>query len=246
MSSLQSQFLPYYKKCRRCGKYSEITTSDSLSAREFSCFECPKGCENTKEPSTVEKVRKDSNWYCNEYGHPPLLQNNISYDLLVDHYVTRTAGMDATCQEKAELIDDGGVPFRDTRKIMNMFYVPFTDVIANIVHPEFMETDEKFAFPKFADDPMSIYYLQVRNTIIAMWLKHPFVELTTRMVESQIIVRGHARIFFIEHLVQPVLEFLTIKGVVNYGAFDFRIQPVKTNAVSQVALKKNRFISNNT
>lgn len=52
--------------------------------------------------------------------------------------------MDATCQEKAALIDNGGIEFRDTRRIMNMFYVPFTDVIANIVHPEFMETDEKF------------------------------------------------------------------------------------------------------
>ncbi|CAI2349428.1 unnamed protein product [Caenorhabditis sp. 36 PRJEB53466] len=226
---VNSQFLPYYKKCSECGKYTSEVTADSLSARQLASFRC-ENCESTDEEAIIEKVRRNTNWYANDFGHPPLLQNNVSYDLLVDHYVTRTSGMDATCQEKAELIEDGGVAFRDTRKIMNMFYVPFTDVIANIVHPEFMETDEKFAFPKFADDPWSIYYLQVRNTIIAMWLKHPFVELTVRMVESQIIVRGHARIFFIEHLIQPILEFLTIKGVVNYGAFDFRIEPVRTNA----------------
>uniref|UniRef100_A0A8R1HZ44 SWIRM domain-containing protein n=2 Tax=Caenorhabditis japonica TaxID=281687 RepID=A0A8R1HZ44_CAEJA len=227
---VNSQFLPYYKKCHRCGKYSQFGTTESLSARDFANFQCEMGCDSNVEAPEVEKVRKDVSWYANDIGHPPLLQNNVAYDLLVDHYVTRTTGMDATCQDRADLIDDGGVAFRDTKKIMNMFYVPFTDVIANIVHPEFMETDEKFAFPRFADDPQSIYYLQVRNTIIAMWLKHPFVELTSRMVQSQIIVRGHARIFLIEHVIQPILEFLTIKGIVNYGAFDFRITPVKTNA----------------
>ncbi|UMM21781.1 hypothetical protein L5515_003314 [Caenorhabditis briggsae] len=223
---VNSRFLPFYKKCRLCEKYAQIATRDPQTARQFADFQCPTGCENSEEPEDVEKVRRDSGWCFNEFGHPPLLQNNISYDLLVDHYVTRTTGMDATCQEGAELIENGGVAFRDTRKIMHMFYVPFTDVIANIVHPEFMETDEKFAFPKFADDPFSIYYLQVRNTIIAMWLKHPFAEITQKMVESQIIVRGHARIFFIEHLIRPILEFLTIKGIINYGAFDFRIDPL--------------------
>lgn len=221
---VNSCFLPYYAKCHQCSKYSKLITSDSLSAQQLSDFKCD--CASTIESPKIERVREDSEWCFNEFGHPPLLQNNISYDLLVDHYVTRTTGMDATCQEKAALIDNGGIEFRDTRRIMNMFYVPFTDVIANIVHPEFMETDEKFAFPKFADDPISIYYLQVRNTIIAMWLKHPFVELTVKMIEPQIIVRGHARIFFIEHLIHPILEFLTIKGVVNYGAFDFRIDPL--------------------
>lgn len=224
---VNSCFLPFYIKCESCQKYTEFRSSASLTAHAFHGFRCEKGCHNHQEPEDIDKVRRDSQWCFNEYGHPPLLQNNISYDLLVDHYVTRTTGMDTTCQIGAELIDDGGVPFRDTRRIMNMFYVPFTDVIANIVHPEFMETDEKFAFPKFADDPISIYYLQVRNTIIAMWLKHPFVEVTPKMVESQIIVRGHARVFFIEHLIQPILEFLTIKGIVNYGAFDFKIDPLR-------------------
>ncbi|EFO96525.1 CRE-AMX-1 protein [Caenorhabditis remanei] len=232
---INSCFLPYYKKCQSCGKYSEFQSSETFKPHDFVNFQCENDCDTTLESEDVRRVRRDSGWCFNEFGQPPLLQNNISYDLLVDHYVTRTTGMDATCQEGAELIDDGGVAFRDTKKIMNMFYVPFTDVIANIVHPEFMETDEKFAFPKFADDPISIYYLQVRNTIIAMWLKHPFVEVTQKMVESQIIVRGHARIFFIEHLIQPILEFLTIKGIVNYGAFDFRIDPLNGN-VPKVAI----------
>lgn len=233
---VNSCFLPYYKKCQLCSKYSKFTTSESFSAQNFADFHCEKGCDNTIEPADVENVRNNAEWCFNEYGHPPLLQNNVSYELLVDHYVTRTSGMDATCQEKAMMIDDGGVPFRDTQKIMHMFYVPFTDVIANIVHPEFMESDEKLEFPKFADDPMSIYYLQIRNTIIAMWLKHPFAVITPKMVESQIIVRGHARVFFIEHLVKPILEFLTIKGVINYGAFDFRIDPLKGKTPPRVAI----------
>lgn len=226
---INSRFLAYYLKCQSCGKYTKTLTTENVTARQFADFTCPPGCQNTIELPEVERIRKATEWCFNEYGYPPLLQNNVSYDLLVDHYVTRSSGMDATTQGAAELIEDGGVPFRDTKKIMHMFYVPFTDVIANIVHPEFMETDEKFAFPKFADDPQSIYYLQIRNTIIAMWLKHPFVEITQKMVEAQVIVRGHARIFFLEHLVQPILEFLTIKGIVNYGAFDFRITPLKAN-----------------
>ncbi|CAB3401136.1 unnamed protein product [Caenorhabditis bovis] len=230
---INAVLLPYYMRCNTCRKFSRVEQNEPMTAKDMAKFVCPEGCENHQDLPEVEEVIGNSKWDSSKYGAIPLLQNNVMVQLIDKKYVLSKLGVDPAFQQKPMLIEDGGKPFRSVPMFKKIFYKPHSDVVANSIEPSLMEVDETVGF--VFSEREHVYYLQVRNTILAMWALHPFTNITRQMVEHQIITRGLHRIYLLEHVLPAVHNFLQYKGLINYGLVPF-IRPMTTNVKKVVII----------
>uniref|UniRef100_A0A914VP70 Uncharacterized protein n=1 Tax=Plectus sambesii TaxID=2011161 RepID=A0A914VP70_9BILA len=218
------QLMPFWTQCTKCGKWRHLHRSVHLTNDSHKKFTCPsashhadiKPCDVPEDPRVDPASKRE---WSQTLSIPPLLHNSPALHYLRSDYFHDEVGMSPTNADFS-----GKVPDSELREFLQPFNIPHEGTIALCLRPDVMEYDEIVQFPEYCSE--AIMYLALRNLIAALWNMNPFEYLTLDKCIPYLICRGLARVWFASEL-DRVLQFLTVKGVVNYGILD----PVKTPIV---------------
>uniref|UniRef100_A0A914XEL4 Amine oxidase n=1 Tax=Plectus sambesii TaxID=2011161 RepID=A0A914XEL4_9BILA len=218
------QLMPFWTQCTKCGKWRHLHRSVNLTNDSHKKFTCPsashhadiKPCDVPEDPRVDPASKRE---WSQTLSIPPLLHNSPALHYLRSDYFHDEVGMSPTNADFS-----GKVPDSELREFLQPFNIPHEGTIALCLRPDVMEYDEIVQFPEYCSE--AIMYLALRNLIAALWNMNPFEYLTLDKCIPYLICRGLARVWLASEL-DRVLQFLTVKGVVNYGILD----PVKTPIV---------------
>ena len=111
------------------------------------------------------------------------------------------------------------------------FYQPGDNPAALTLKPDSFEPDEVSHYQSFPPAAQRLI-LAVRNLVVSMWSISPTILVTPESCMQNAIIRGYIRAALPE-LFNLVIEFLTIKGIINFGIFEDIKRPLVLKNVPQ-------------
>ena len=111
------------------------------------------------------------------------------------------------------------------------FYQPGDNPAALTLKPDSFEPDEVAHYQSFPPAAQRLI-LAVRNLVVSMWSISPTILVTPDSCMQNAIIRGYIRAALPE-LFNLVIEFLTIKGIINFGIFEDIKRPLVLKNVPQ-------------
>ncbi|XP_063690523.1 lysine-specific histone demethylase 2-like [Bolinopsis microptera] len=224
------EVLPYWIRCSECRKWRKLDQDKKLVETPQDTWTCSENkggsCSSEEEPQV--KLVSGSGWL-ERLGVPPLIKNSPAEPFLV-HYYSDGVGMSASMYQQPkrnghdseELLAEPVVLDGPLDSNFKPFNQPGQQGKALCFRPDIMEMDEERTFPEFKR--FQVFYLALRNLILALWNINPKEHLTVADVEKAVIVRGMVRIrYSLEAL--RVLSFLTQRGIINTGILPLNINP---------------------
>lgn len=212
-----NELLPYWIRCIDCDKWRLVRTEGSLDHDFMQNFKCDsevinKSSCNVPEDKNVAEAKK-AEWVM-QLVEEPLLKRSPAGPYL-KRFLSEDVGLCPT--NCSDLI------FKEIEDI-EPFCVGQCGESVMWVKPDEMEADEaEFAKSALIYAPT---YLGLRNLIVTIWTMSPLEWLTPKVVAKYIICRGLIRIYLVT-IIEPLLNLLTKKGVINYGVIpspsDYRI-----------------------
>ncbi|CAG5101961.1 Oidioi.mRNA.OKI2018_I69.chr1.g78.t1.cds [Oikopleura dioica] len=237
-------------------KYSKEGAKYSISTLSS------RSCEPQEELNPITKELSFINTIC----YPPLLKFSPAEKLFNGYYPDGVGQSVIDSSRKCELIDNDdekGTPKKKTprkiyrnrffpsRKPRNTnsknscfslrnrrpFYQPGDNPAALTLKPDSFEPDEVAHYQSFPPAAQRLI-LAVRNLVVSMWSISPTILVTPESCMQNAIIRGYIRAALPE-LFNLVIEFLTIKGIINFGIFEDIPRPL---VLKNIPLEKRETI----
>ncbi|KAL4217747.1 Lysine-specific histone demethylase 1B [Mactra antiquata] len=211
------QLLPFWVQCKLCKKWRSVFRETRVTPRFFKNYVCTKFLRNQSQESACEspedfriELAKEAYVWPYHIVMPQFIKHAL-YAPYVRDYFQDAVGISPS-DTSVHKYEEGVVEVRPYQR-------PFQDVDDNMamtLPPNEMSEDELLYFPEFNGAIFLKYYLIIRNTLLIIWnlsLQHC---VTTERCMEYIIMRGLSRVWITIH-VNRVLEYLTLKGYINYG-----------------------------
>ncbi|TRY56568.1 hypothetical protein DNTS_008400 [Danionella cerebrum] len=222
---MADQQLPYWGQCSLCGKWRQLGAEPALTTMLASNFRCgsrshgftAEGADACAQPEDVRVAAVGNGWWLSMLVLPPLLKNSPACAFLSSYYPD-CVGMSPSASPRQDRPDAASA-------LLQPFYQTSEDGKALCVRPDMMELDELYEFPEFSRDPT--LYLALRNLILSTWTQCVTGVLSVQQCAPLVLVRGLVRIRCVQVL-EPVLLFLTRKGLINTGALRVERPLLKT------------------
>ena len=212
---ITEELLPYWIKCSKCGKWRKMVDDlPSVDQDNWSCMQnLGISCASAEDPA-VDYVTK-SGWL-ERLTVPPLLKKSPAEPYLI-HYYSDGCGMSSSPSSDnsdEDIIAEPVVSDGPLDSYFKPFNQPGQQGKALCFRPDIMEMDEECNFPEFK--LYQVFYLALRNLILAMWNLNPKEHLVISSIQKAIVVRGMVRIRYANEAMR-ILSFFTQRGIINTG-----------------------------
>eukprot|EP00116_Pleurobrachia_bachei_P000905 sb/3461167/ len=222
---LTEEILPYWTQCSLCLRWRQLPKGVDLTKikqETWSCLDMELSCDEIE--SADVRLVTGSTWL-EKLTVPPLLKNSPAEPFLV-HYFSDGVGMSGgaghSTRTEEDVIAEPVVLKGPLDGNFKPFNQPGQQGKALCFRPDIMETDEERTFPEFKR--FQVFYLALRNLIIAMWNLDPREHVTVQRVKRAVIVRGIVRIRYSLEAIR-VVSFLTQRGIINTGVLPLTVDP---------------------
>ncbi|KAL5960929.1 Lysine-specific histone demethylase 1B [Taenia solium] len=220
---ITNNVLPLWRKCIKCGRWRHVTTGFgsnlAISRRKFKCQTasslrgCP--CSQPEDQRVSLVVNNRVNFQASM--QMPGLVHNSRLIFLCPQYSPVLLGIEPPAlgtQIDFAKSCDWSLNYPEFRKPFcgpNEFPIP-----AGAWSPIEIFKWENSLFPFMTRYPS--LYRAIRNTVIYLWNHNRFRMVTARSASRFLLIRGLIRIIIVDEWLPFLLEHLTYRGLINFGA----------------------------
>lgn len=205
---VSDQLLPYWVCCTLCKKWRQLPKNSQVAPDFIKKFHCKSFGQKNPDPCSIPEDERVA-----EVLEPCWVDYNVQTPLLkfspaavyLHHFYPEGIGLSPTSCKTSYITKS---------KWLKPFSQELSGKSPLFMDPDSIELEEERELPGCASFQST--YLGLRNLILTVWNSFPKVWLTIDELSAHVICRGLVRIYLL-HEAERILNYLTWKGVINYG-----------------------------